>query len=193
MTKLICEKCDGRFAAIYKTDLPYDVSMNAVIFHSTDMFGNNLKVLKNGQAEYTSVTSCECTKQGSKYCADYSKPHNCEDAKKKCLPAASTRNAAFRVFAMNRDLSAFEYLHQSAVEDAKKDVTLDMGSPLNCYLAAGMRDSHYQPTLSDKQIELAPCRQESPVLFYLIILISQILYKFVKINFDIKSMKKINV
>ncbi|XP_033227940.1 uncharacterized protein LOC117179874 [Belonocnema kinseyi] len=159
-----CSNCNTRTTTFY--ELRYLDSGNGVdlskgsVLTTTDMFGNIFRVKYDGTSSYESKKKlfCGCDRgSGGKSCLD---EYSSRESEKKEVEVHRQKKGTksfhsevlsggrCRFFAMNRDLTANEYLHRSEKLQHEKKIIADDKSSLIFYQVPGQPDLLYQMSLS---------------------------------------------
>ena len=155
-----CSSCNTRTTTFYEFRYPgsgngVDLS-NGSVLTTADMFGNIFTVKYDGTSSYESKTKlfCGCERgDGAKSCLDeYSssesekkeveEPEQKKGTKPFHTEVVSRRRC--RIFAMNRDLTANEYIHRSEKLQHEKRILDDDKSSLVFYPVPRQADLLYQ-------------------------------------------------
>ncbi|XP_012281702.1 uncharacterized protein LOC105700447 [Orussus abietinus] len=102
----VCKECGGTSDTVCKMSLEKENAVDLV--HTSDVLGNVFKVHSDGTTSHRSVPG-SCSMWDPEDGSEFQDP----TCPKKCTPLGFPLRSRFRVFAMKRDLSAYEYMHRS--------------------------------------------------------------------------------
>lgn len=162
-SKIICDVCGGTSTSIFELDNSSQITddekeNNRTLMTTVDMFGNVFQVNHDGR---TSLKNCDDARDSSSSEMTDDNLEECSKEKKRrvtqrnmekgehsnlCLPAGYPLRSRYRIFAMNRDLTAYEYHHRSEWLQQEKTVFLNDESSFISHAIPRRPDLEYRLT-----------------------------------------------
>lgn len=138
-----CASCGSQSTSSYQF-IPSDSP--GIIFTNVDVFGNTFEVLDNGCTHYhRNIPPEPCELNGDVGFAEgfheeggseEEEDRSREDLKRRCHHESIHRLSSgtqYRIFSVNRDLTAYEYLHRSVVNQAELAAVFDKEASVILY------------------------------------------------------------